>query len=98
MYEYTFRNVVITSGALALFSVFVLWSFNELSELFGGPQAQFKHAIAATGILLVIKWIVARFGGGHERSSNKQFSPNRRSTSGPNINGGIWSNYRCAWN
>jgi len=71
MYQYTFRNLIITSGALTLFSVVVLWSFNELSELFGGPQAQFKHAIATVGILLVVKWIVTRFGGGHERSSNK---------------------------
>jgi hypothetical protein len=69
MYQYTFRKLFIASGALALFSVIVFWSFNELSELFGGPQAQFKHAIAAIGILLVIKWIVTRFGGGHERSS-----------------------------
>ena len=72
MYEYTFRNVVITSGALALFSVFLLWSFNELSELFGGPQAQFKHAISAIGFLLVIKWIVTRSGDGHARTSNRR--------------------------
>lgn len=71
MYQYTFRNLFIASGALALFSVIVFWSFNELSELFGGPQAQFKHAIAATGILLAAKWIVTRFGGGHERNCNK---------------------------
>ena len=71
MYQYTFRNVVITSGALALISVVVLWSFNELSELFGGPQAQFKHAIAAIGVLLVIKWIATRSGDGHEQTSNK---------------------------
>ena len=71
MSQSTFRKLFIASGALALFSVIVFWSFNELSELFGGPQAQFKHAIAAIGILLVIKWIVTRFGGGHEWSSNK---------------------------
>lgn len=39
MYQYTFRKLLIASGALALFSVVVFWSFNELSELFGGPQA-----------------------------------------------------------
>ncbi len=71
MFQYTFRKLFIASGALALFSVIVMWSFNKLSELFGGPQAQFTHAIAAIGILLVIKWIVTRFTGGHERSSNK---------------------------
>jgi len=71
MVGYTFRNVVIASGVLVLFSVFVLWSFNELSDLFGGPQAQFKHAISAIGILLVSKWIVTRSGDGHARTSNK---------------------------
>jgi hypothetical protein len=71
MYQYTFRKLFIASGALAVFSVIVIWSFNELSELFGGPQAQFKHAIAAIGILLVIKWIVTRSGRGHERRNNK---------------------------
>ena len=57
MYQYTFRKLFIASGAFALFSVIIIWSFNELSELFGGPQAQFKHAIATIGILLVIKWV-----------------------------------------
>jgi len=71
MHHYTFRKFFIALGALTLFSVVVIWSFNELSELFGGPQAQFKHAIAATGILLSIKWIVTRSGDGHEWSSNQ---------------------------
>ena len=42
--------------ALALVSIFGFWSFNALSELFGGPLAQFKHAVAAVGLLLTIKW------------------------------------------
>lgn len=71
MYQYPIRKLLIASAALALVSVIVFWSFNELSELFSGPQAQFKHAIAATGLLLAVKWIVTRFGGAHERSSNK---------------------------
>ena len=71
MHQYTFRQIFIATGALALFSVILFWSFNELSEMFGGPQAQFKHAIAAIGFLLVIKWTVTRFRGGHERSSIK---------------------------
>jgi hypothetical protein len=71
MHQYTFRKIFTATGALALFSVIVFWSFNELSELFGGPQAQFKHAIAAIGFLLVIKWTVTRFRGGQERSSIK---------------------------
>ena len=71
MYQYTFRKLFIASGAFALFSVIIIWSFNELSELFGGPQAQFKHATATIGILLVIKWVVTRSGSHHERRSNE---------------------------
>lgn len=61
MHHYTFRKIFIGTGTLVLFSVVVLWSFNALSDLFGGPQAQYKHAIAATGLLLVIKWGLNRF-------------------------------------
>jgi len=70
MHQYTFRKLLIASAALAICSIVVLWSFNELSELFGGPQAQLNHAIAAIGFLLVIQWTVARSGDGHERSSH----------------------------
>lgn len=69
MYQYTLSKLLIASGAIALFSATILWSFNELSELFGGPQAQFRHAIAAIGILLVIKWFGTQFCGGRQQSS-----------------------------
>ena len=65
MHQYTFRRVFIAAGSLALFSIIVFWSFTTLSELFGGPDVQFKHAIAAIGFLLVIKWTLTRFPGGH---------------------------------
>ena len=52
----SFRKTFIAAAALALFSLLVLWSFNTLAELFGGPMAQFKHAIAVVGLLLVVKW------------------------------------------
>jgi hypothetical protein len=68
MHQNTFRLIFIATGALASFSIIVFWSFNQLSELFGGPQAQFKHAIAAIGVLLAIKWTAARFRSGHEQS------------------------------
>lgn len=63
MQQFAFRQIFIATGALALLSVIVFWSFNELSDLFGGPQAQFKHAIAAIGFLLVIKLHIPRDPG-----------------------------------
>ncbi len=42
MYNSTFRKIIIAAGAFTLFSIAALWSFNALSELFGGPQAQYQ--------------------------------------------------------
>ena len=51
-----YMKLFITVMALALVSVIGLWSFNVLSELFGGPLFKFKHAVAIVGLLLIIKW------------------------------------------
>jgi hypothetical protein len=64
MYNSTFGKIIIAAGAFTLFSVGALWSFNALSELFGGPQAQYQHAIAAIVLLLVLKWGLTRHRGG----------------------------------
>ena len=56
MHNSRFRKSFIAAGVFVLFSVAAYWSFNELSALFGGPQAQYKHAIAAIVMLLVLKW------------------------------------------
>jgi hypothetical protein len=61
-----FRKTFIAAAALALASLIVLWSFNTLAELFGGPMAQFKHAIAAVGLLLVVKWACKYHGYSHD--------------------------------
>jgi uncharacterized membrane protein YgdD (TMEM256/DUF423 family) len=56
MYNSIFTKIIIAAGAFAILSVAALWSFNALSELFGGPQAQYQHAIAAIALLLVLRW------------------------------------------
>ena len=63
MYHSIFGRIILAAGAFTLFSVAALWSFNALSELFGGPQAQYQHAIAATVFLLVLKSGLTRHGG-----------------------------------
>ena len=65
MHKATFRKIVIAAGAFALLLLAALWSFNALSELFGGPQAQYRHAIAAIVLLLVLKWSLAPHGSGN---------------------------------
>jgi hypothetical protein len=68
MYNSTFRKTIIAAGAFTLFSVAALWSFNALSELFGGPQTQYQHVIAAITLLLVLKWGLTRHRGGNTRT------------------------------
>jgi hypothetical protein len=41
--------------AFILITIFGLWSWNTISELFNGPQAQYKHVIAAISLLLITR-------------------------------------------
>jgi len=42
-------------GLLILVSLAGLWSWNTLSELFSLPQAQYRHALAALILLLILR-------------------------------------------
>ena len=66
MHHDRFRKTFIGATLLTLASLVVLWSFNTLSELFNSPIAQFKHAIAAIGLLLVVKWTRKYHGHSHD--------------------------------
>jgi hypothetical protein len=66
MHHDRFRKTFIAAAALALASLIVLWSFNTLAELFGGPMAQFKHAIAVVCLLLIVKWFRQHHGYSHD--------------------------------
>lgn len=66
MHHDRFRKTFIAAMFLILASLVVLWSFNTLSGLFGGPIAQFKHAIAAVGLWLVVIWIGKDHGHSHD--------------------------------
>jgi len=68
MYNSIFRKIILAAGAFTLFLVAALWSFNALSELFGGPQAQYQHAIAAIVFLLVLKFGLTRHRGRYVRT------------------------------
>lgn len=41
---------------LILASVVMLWSWNVLAELFSWPQAQYRHALAATLPIILFFW------------------------------------------
>lgn len=41
--------------AFILITIFGLWSWNTLAEVFSGPQAQYKHVVAAISLLLIAR-------------------------------------------
>ena len=62
------KRVFVFIGIFLLFSVIGLWSFNTLSGLFDGPQAEYKHVLAFFGLALGARFC---FSGGfrhHARS------------------------------
>ena len=44
-------------GVFVIATVMGLWSWNTLAALFDGPHAQYKHVLAATFMVLVMKWM-----------------------------------------
>ena len=48
-------RVAVYACIFALVTAFGLWSWNTLSVLFNGPQAEYKHIIAALSLLAIVK-------------------------------------------
>jgi hypothetical protein len=65
-YRNTFRRITVVTAAAVLASVAVLWSWNTLAPLFGGPPFEFRHAVAFL-IALVVLRVVLRRGVGRRR-------------------------------
>ena len=59
MNKHNFKSLFIVIAMVFLALVIGLWSWNTLADLFGGPHAQFKHAIAVMGLALLTKWAVS---------------------------------------
>ena len=53
-----FRHIVIAVGVFLLVTFVGLWSWNTLSDLFNIPHAQYRHAVAATVLLLITGWML----------------------------------------
>lgn len=49
-------QIVMTTVLFLLLSILALWSWNTLADLFAWPNAQYKHILAALGLLLVIRF------------------------------------------
>lgn len=54
------RHVLAATLAIAAIAVIGLWSWNTLAELFGAPQAQFRHAVAALVLITTLRLATRR--------------------------------------
>jgi hypothetical protein len=56
-----FRHAVFLFAGFALASALLLWVWNTLAhDLFGGPEAQFRHAVAAVLLCAIAMAVVRR--------------------------------------
>lgn len=49
-------HIITAIAFFILLSILALWSWNTLAGLFEWPVAQYKHVLAALGLLLVIRF------------------------------------------
>lgn len=55
------RHLLAAILACAAIAIVGLWSWNTLAELFGAPEAQFRHAVAALTLFALSRgWLRAR--------------------------------------
>lgn len=64
-------------SVFVLLTVLALWSWNTVAELFGGPQAQYNHVLAAMALLFVARWSMGGHGL-HHRHDHKCAHGNAR--------------------
>jgi hypothetical protein len=70
MYKFNRQHWLYLSAFIAIFlllSALGLWSFNVLSALIDGPEAQYRHALAAFGLLLILRFYMG--GSRHRRGA-----------------------------
>lgn len=71
MHKRAYRHWLAAAVAFLAVSVVLLWSWNTLAEVFSGPAIQYKHALAAAGMLAALRWALA--GGRHPAARSRRF-------------------------
>lgn len=71
-YRNTFRRITLVTAAAVLASVAVLWSWNTLAPLFGGPAFEFRHAVAFLIALVVLRTALRRGVGGRHHEGEPE--------------------------
>jgi hypothetical protein len=64
------QRLTLAVGYWLLASALLLWSWNTLVDLFGMPGAEFRHALAAIALVLLLRLLLNRphrsgHGSGH---------------------------------
>jgi hypothetical protein len=54
------KHLLVAFLAFALIAATGLWSWNTLADLFGAPEAQFRHALAALALLAILRLAIRR--------------------------------------
>jgi hypothetical protein len=54
------RHLLAAVLAFAATTVIGLWSWNTLAELFGAPEAQFRHAVAVLLLITTVRLATRR--------------------------------------
>jgi uncharacterized membrane protein YuzA (DUF378 family) len=55
MHPINIRHLLVALAAVATIATIGLWSWNTLAELFGAPEAQFRHVAAAFVLLALLR-------------------------------------------
>ena len=71
----TFRNITLLTIGAALASLAVLWSWNTLAPLFGGPTFEFRHAVAFLIALIAVRVGLGHGVGRHRRVAEREARP-----------------------
>jgi hypothetical protein len=58
--QFDWKHAAKLSVIFLLATVFGLWAWNTISELYNGPAAQYKHVVAALLLLAILRWPVQR--------------------------------------
>jgi hypothetical protein len=58
--QFEWQRAALFFAGFVVTTVFGLWAWNTLSELYSGPVAQYKHVVAALILLAILRWPLHR--------------------------------------
>ncbi len=67
MNQIDIKHLLAAGLAIVAIAVAGLWSWNTLAELFGAPEAQFRHAVAVLVLLATLRLVMPRRHGAIRR-------------------------------